>query len=473
MINDCGQVGSIYTNTIVSVAAGDLSTISLNLPPGATFHDTDRDQIEAFTKPVKVADLDCPSWGIKNSPGPDRTVGPPFNPIILPPTQLITLDPAWLGCTSYPSIAWVGSYGVCKSLRNENFDPPRRLTPAAALAPPTTMAVAATPTAQLPYPNNKNAATPAKTGDPALPASTERPDPKLPPYSEPKETESEAEPGTGQDPSGQDPQAKPEQASSNQQHSGSKLSPPGGVDTAPNSNEANPVSEPIPTLNLGEIIYNAFGRNNNNDNKPIKPSPPPPPIITTSFFQTLPFPLATSFPRTIVIPTPGGSAGGGDQTATVLNPSSLALSGTTISIGGGPLTILSPSSTATASAAEEGENAKVIILSLAPENKLLVGTIFLASQQPQPLPTPRPAPPPPPMEEVLFRAGEYLVTIVKNTDIRGGGSEGYIIIKDQTLTPGGTGGFVSTAAAVDNNNNDPIRVDMSFNDNNNNNNNIR
>lgn len=171
----------------------------------------------------------------------------------------------------------------------------------------------------------KNAATPAKTGDPALPATIERPDPKLPPYSEPKEAESEAEPGTGQDPSGQDTGTKPKQASSNQQHGGSKLNPPGGgAGTAPNSNEAsqaNLASEPIPTLNLGEIIYIPLGRNKNNDNKPIKPSPPTPPIITTSFFQTLPFPLAIPFRRTIVIPTPGGSAGGGDQTATVLETS--------------------------------------------------------------------------------------------------------------------------------------------------------
>ena len=337
MINDCGQVGSIYTNAIVSVAAGDLSTISLNLPLGATFHDTDRDEIEAFTKPVKEADRDCPRWGIKNSSGLYRTVGPPFNPIILPPTQLITLD---------PYIAWVGSDGVCKSLRNEVFDPPRRLTPAAALAPPTTMAVAATPTAQLPSPNynaNNNAAMPAKTRDPTLPATTGRPNHKLPPYSEPKEAENEAEPGTGQDPSGQDTQAKPEQESSNQQQGGSKLNLPGGAGTAPNSNEAsqaNLASEPIPTLSLGEIIYNEFDRNKNNDDKTIKPSPPPPPIITASFFQTLPFPLATYFPRTIVIPTPGGSAGVVDQTATVLNPSSPALSGATISIGGDPLTIL-------------------------------------------------------------------------------------------------------------------------------------
>lgn len=73
----------------------------------------------------------------------------------------------------------------------------------------------------------------------------------------------------------------------------------------------------------------------------------------------------------------------------------------------------------------------------------------------------------------MFCAGEYLVTIVKNTDIRGGGGGGnwgYVIINDQTLTPGATGGFVSTAtaAAVNNNNNDSIRVDMSFNYNNNN-----
>lgn len=348
VINDCGRVGAVYTNPIVPVAAGDLSTISLNLPLGATFHDTDRGDMEAFTKPVKVADLDCPSWGINNSPGPYRTVGPPFNPIILPPIQLISIDFDWIAC-AYSDVAWVGSNGICKSLRNEVFDPPRRLTPAAALAPPITMAVAATPTAELPSPrknNNNNAAMPAKTADPALPAITERPDPKLPPYSEPKDAESDAEPGTAQDPSGQDPQAKSEQAASIQQHGGSKPNSPGGAGTTPNSNEASktdPASEPVPNLNLGEIIYNAFGRNNNNNNKkPIKPSPQPPIITTTSFFQTLPIPLATSFPTTIVIPTPGGSGGGGGRIATILNPSSLALSGTMISIGGGPFTILPP-----------------------------------------------------------------------------------------------------------------------------------
>lgn len=111
---------------MVAVSEGDLSTISLGLPVGASFHEEDRRIMKAYTEALRIADLECPTWGINNSLDADgyRTLGPPYNLVISPPLNLISLDPTWARCTSYLAFAWVGYEGVCRSLRNEVFDPP-------------------------------------------------------------------------------------------------------------------------------------------------------------------------------------------------------------------------------------------------------------------------------------------------------------------------------------------------------------
>lgn len=60
-------------------------------------------------------------------------MGPPYNPILVPPVQLTALDPAWASCTSwwsYGENAYALSYGL--------YDPPRVLTPTNAMVAPST-----------------------------------------------------------------------------------------------------------------------------------------------------------------------------------------------------------------------------------------------------------------------------------------------------------------------------------------------
>ena len=86
-------------------------------------------------KPLNVADLECPTFGLGLATGTDgtvrTTVGPPYLPIIIPPPQALTLDPDWQKqCTGYQS-ALEGDPGFSFAI----FDPPRALTAAAALIP--------------------------------------------------------------------------------------------------------------------------------------------------------------------------------------------------------------------------------------------------------------------------------------------------------------------------------------------------
>ena len=69
-----------------------------------------------------------------------RTIGAPYNPIIMPPQELINLDPEWKSCTEwYSQGVFAGfSYGL--------FDPPRALTPVASMSNP--MATSAVLTTQ-------------------------------------------------------------------------------------------------------------------------------------------------------------------------------------------------------------------------------------------------------------------------------------------------------------------------------------
>ena len=59
---------------------------------------------EGTTKSLNVADLECPTFGL--GPGTDtdgkpcRTTGPRYLPLIVPPPQVLSLDPEWLkACT--------------------------------------------------------------------------------------------------------------------------------------------------------------------------------------------------------------------------------------------------------------------------------------------------------------------------------------------------------------------------------------
>lgn len=174
MQDSCGQVGSVYTNAIVPVPRDGLSTISLNLSIGETFMNRDywRANIASYTKQVRLEDLACPTWGLMNAEtdGNYVTVGSPFFPIIHPPSELLSFDPAWGKCTEYVTAERAGGF-----LPYEVFDPPRILVPASALAPatnPVNIVTSSDPSQTTEAPPKAN---PADLRSSELPSITKRP----------------------------------------------------------------------------------------------------------------------------------------------------------------------------------------------------------------------------------------------------------------------------------------------------------
>ena len=103
---------------------------------------------------MKIEDIACPTWGLSDPFYTDcdgssyltATEGPPYNPVILVPTQFLNYDPVWGKCLDVPSD---GPFLLPCGL----YDPPRALHTATAMAPDPTPASdppAATPPAALP-----------------------------------------------------------------------------------------------------------------------------------------------------------------------------------------------------------------------------------------------------------------------------------------------------------------------------------
>lgn len=160
----CGQVGSIYTNITFPVSA--LSTISYNVPIGSPIASDSIDPEGGITKVLNTADLACPTWGIETPNGGllGYTVGPPFLPIIVPPPELLSFDPSWASC-SYVGVAnFIMSYGI--------FDPPRILTPQAYLTPPPTAAPTTSTKLATREISSHDLASPGSRGSPRLPFKT-------------------------------------------------------------------------------------------------------------------------------------------------------------------------------------------------------------------------------------------------------------------------------------------------------------
>ena len=133
--DDCGPVGSVYPHTTLTLPLSDLSTVSYDMSVGATFILSYVPHATAHTNPVRVEDLQCPTWGLqdrpinKTYPYTTLTVGPPFNPIIVPPPQLRKMDSDWAKCRNF---GHVGRYG---QMIYGFYDPPRMLQAAPVMAP--------------------------------------------------------------------------------------------------------------------------------------------------------------------------------------------------------------------------------------------------------------------------------------------------------------------------------------------------
>lgn len=227
----CGQLGSVYTNPIVALPLGAVSTFR---PPAYLYHEGEKYfdpgvmGIPGTVKPLDLADLACPTFGVGKSTAPDGTVettfGAPYLPIIVPPKQLTTLDSLWQkSCTEILSVGeFLKSFAI--------VDPPRILQPAAALGPASPADV---PAMETPAPHSvmaqPNASPVPNTGE-TLPTATTAPNSN--PGSNPKDS----------DPV--DPRLSPNSNVSNpdaKQPGRGPLSNPANPNTTP---ESNPPSKP-------------------------------------------------------------------------------------------------------------------------------------------------------------------------------------------------------------------------------------
>lgn len=187
----CTTVGPNISNPIITLAPGELSTWKPptsndfaqydNFTAGEVWNDPIEVPVYNIADgiaPLEIKDLACPTWGLGKSTSADGTVvvtiGPPWLPLIIPPTQIFSLDPTW--------------EAMCTGIFNNNFglttfglfDPPIALTPAPLLAPtppapePTPADRTAVPERATSYsmiakpaslPNDR-VAPPARTGDP-------------------------------------------------------------------------------------------------------------------------------------------------------------------------------------------------------------------------------------------------------------------------------------------------------------------
>ena len=178
----CGPITRSATSSIVPIPEGRLSTISSDVPLGRTYESME--MWSSVTKALNPTDIACPTWGVSTSlstsyrdcsnaaeiaigltcTAPHEStihtltvVGPPFNPIIVPPSELLSLDPAWARC---PLIG--DSWAI--------YDPPRILSATSAILAPTTSISSSLLSTQ--SVKSESSAKPADTRSPNLPIMT-------------------------------------------------------------------------------------------------------------------------------------------------------------------------------------------------------------------------------------------------------------------------------------------------------------
>ena len=256
----CGPVGATYTNPIIAVPPDQLSTYEnpVYYPVGSEYRDINGVFGGGFlgaVKPLHVADLACPTWGLGRSTNKDgtvhTTVGPPWLPLIVPPREILALDPDWNTlCADYLSyLPGMTSFAI--------FDPPRALSPVSDMGPSSTqlpVSASANPTTIIDPPGQAS-------GDPPLPAkspSMSIPDPTTnhdPPNPTIPTVKSDPEPsGDSGVPTIDSKAAAPPQPTA----------PPGPGPSPDPSTPSDPSAPPAKlesTQSLGAIILSGFGGN--------------------------------------------------------------------------------------------------------------------------------------------------------------------------------------------------------------------
>ena len=385
----CTTVGPNITNPIITLAPGELSTWKPpasndwaqydNFTVGEVWNDPiaipTYDDTEGIA-PLEVKDLACPTWGLGKSISAGTvvtTIGSPWLPLIIPPTQIFSLDPIW--------------EAMCTGLFNDNFglttfglfDPPIALTPASLLAPtppapiptpadPTTVPERATPYSKTAKPAslpNDPVAPPARTGDPGKESPSQSPviasadpasssqnsaasskdkgdppaDPPLDPALDPKVPPVSAVAGDA--PADAPANSKVPLASAIVGNSPAESTVPSSPAPDPLPDPKVPIVPPgedpqAQTQGLGAIIYNAFGRSGPEVKATSTISSPLQSILTigTQTFTANP----TGFKINEVPILPGDSSHTVDGTVISLGQSGI------LAIGSSTVSLTSPSS---------------------------------------------------------------------------------------------------------------------------------
>ena len=260
MTDLCGPVGSTCTNPIVAIPPGQLSTyeVPVYYPVGSEYNDPNGVLGGGFlgsVKPLQVADLACPTWGLGRSTDKDgsvhTTVGPPWLPLIVPPRQVLALDPNWEKiCVDYLSyLPGLTSFAI--------FDPPRALSPVSEMGPSSTQAPVNTPAS----PTTITDPPSIPSGDPAVPA-------KSPSVGIPDQTKNHDPPSTSLTTSKSDPQPPVDPGASTINSSPASSAGPAAPAGSPASSDPAALADPAAsvtdqrgTQDLGGIIFSAFEGN--------------------------------------------------------------------------------------------------------------------------------------------------------------------------------------------------------------------
>ena len=349
MQDQCTTVGPKLINPIISLPPNGLSTWrppaneGLLKPDSFSVGEIWDDPTDDWTVPLSegikqldINDLACPTWGLGKSTAINGTVlttiGPPWLPLIVPPSGLFSLDPIWASeCTAIMTDQFaLHTFAL--------FDPPIALTPAALLLPtgvagptsadPTAISERPTNSAEAAKPGSlrkDHPTAPAKTGDPRR--ESPAPTPAI----------------ASADPAGS--ASRPDSPADSPNNIENPPSDPPSDPKAPSVLE-NPSADPkapiIPvslpgetpqaqTQGLGAIIYNAFGKSDNrvDGSSPISLPPQSVFVINTRTFTANP----TGFTINDAAITPGGTPHIVDGTTISLGESGvLAIGSSTISL---------------------------------------------------------------------------------------------------------------------------------------------
>ena len=388
----CTTVGPKITNPIITLAPGELSTWKPpatndfanydNFTAGEVWNDPiaipSYDDTEGIA-PLEIKDLACPTWGLGKSTSAGTvviTIGSPWLPLIIPPTQIFSLNPIW--------------EAMCTGIFNDNFglstfglfDPPIALTPASLLAPtppapipthadPTTVPQRATSYSKAAKPAslpNDPLAPPARTADPGKENPSQSPliasaDPTSSPQNSVASSKDKGDPPA--DPP-LDPPLDPEISPVSAVAGDAPADPPSNSkeplasavfgnspaeSTVPSSTAPDPPPDPKAPIvpvpppgedpqaqiqGLGAIIYNAFGRSGPEVKASSTISSPLQSILTigTQTFTVNP----TGFKINEISVLPGGTSHTVDGTAISLGQSGI------LAIGSSTVSLTSPSS---------------------------------------------------------------------------------------------------------------------------------